>query len=106
MDGEPNRGEDRECFPKTLRFALDANGELGDTPVELIAADLRPGRDGRALARLRLLAGLLGVDLDRLRQREMQRRHARMVGVLVLAAAVTILMAVLAVQASASCWAT
>lgn len=99
VDGEPNSGDARECFPKALRFALGADGELGDTPVELIAADLRPGRDGRALARLRLLAGLLGVDLDRLRQREMQRRHARMVGVLVLAAAVTILMAVLAVQA-------
>jgi tetratricopeptide (TPR) repeat protein len=99
VDGEPNSGDERECFPKPLRFALDANGELGDTPVELIAADLRPGRDGRSLARLRLLAGLLGVDLDRLRQREMQRRHARMVGVLVLAAAITVLMAVLAVQA-------
>lgn len=69
VDGEPNTGDERECFPPALRTGLD---------VELIAADLRPNRDGRRLALQRLLAGLLGVDLDSLRRRDLQRHHRRM----------------------------
>ncbi|MDX1555482.1 MAG: toll/interleukin-1 receptor domain-containing protein, partial [Xanthomonadales bacterium] len=75
VDGEPNAGDERECFPWPLKFALDHHGNLGETPNEVIAADLRPGMDGKPLARLKLLAGLLGVDLDALRQREQQRRY-------------------------------
>lgn len=69
VDGEPNTGDERECFPPALHAGLD---------VELIAADLRPNRDGRRLALQRLLAGLLGVDLDSLRRRDAQRHHRRM----------------------------
>lgn len=73
VDGEPNTGDARECFPPALR-----DGAGGLPPLEPIAADARHAGDGRALARLKLLAGLLGVELDALRQREAQRRHRRM----------------------------
>ncbi|MFN3904191.1 TIR domain-containing protein [Rehaibacterium terrae] len=76
VDGEPNTGDARECFPPALRDGAD-----GLPPLEPIAADARPGGDGHALARLKLLAGLLGVELDALRQREAQRRHRRMLAV-------------------------
>lgn len=69
VDGEPNAGDERECFPPALRLGPD---------VELIAADVRPGKDGRRRAVHKLLAGLLGVDLDSLRRREAQRQHRRM----------------------------
>ena len=75
VDGEPGAGDARECFPPALRFRLAADGSLSDDPVEPIAADVRPGKDGKPLARLKLIAGLLGVGLDDLRQREQQRRN-------------------------------
>lgn len=75
VDGEPGAGDERECFPPALRFRLAEDGTLSDSPVEPIAADVRPGKDGKQLARLKLIAGLLGVGLDDLRQREQQRRN-------------------------------
>lgn len=69
VDGEPNTGDERECFPPALRTGPD---------MELVAADLRPNKDGRRLALQKLLAGLLGVDLDSLRRRDAQRHHRRM----------------------------
>ena len=97
--GEPHAGDDRECFPPALRFELDADGNLGTQPAEPIAADIRPGKDGKALARMKLLSGLLGVNLDSLRQREAQRRHRRLVAVTALALMVMLVTSFLAVQA-------
>ncbi|HEY5290029.1 MAG TPA: hypothetical protein VIJ59_08350, partial [Caulobacteraceae bacterium] len=48
---------------------------------EPIAADLRPEGDGRRAAKLKLVAGMLGVGLDELARRDAQRR-ARRFGVL------------------------
>jgi tetratricopeptide (TPR) repeat protein len=76
--GEPNADDARECFPPALRFELEADGQLGQRPAESIAADLRPGKDGATAARLKLIAGLLGVGFDTLRQREAHRRNRRM----------------------------
>lgn len=81
--GEPNAGDASECFPPALRFEIESDGELGQRPAEPIAADIRPGKDGRSLARLKLLAGLLGTDLDSLRKRDAQRRHRRVLAAMV-----------------------
>lgn len=81
IGGEPNAGDERECFPPALRFELDADGTLGTRPANPVAADLRPGKDGATRGRLKLIAGLLGVDLDTLRQREAQRRYRHMLWV-------------------------
>ncbi len=64
VDGEPNATDPaRECFPPSLRES------------EPIAADLRKSGDGPFLARMKLLAGLLGVGLDELVQRERRRQR-------------------------------
>jgi tetratricopeptide (TPR) repeat protein len=73
--------EDEECFPRSLRFKLDAQGELSDTPAEPIAADIRPDGDGWRLANLKLVAGLTGVRLADLVQRESQRRMRQMAAI-------------------------
>jgi hypothetical protein len=44
VDGEPNAGDQRECFPPALR------------QFQPLAADMRPQGDGRANAKLKLLA--------------------------------------------------
>lgn len=73
--------EDEECFPRSLRFKLGADGELSDTPAEPIAADIRSEGDGKRLANLKLIAGLTGVKLADLVQRETQRRMQRLAAV-------------------------
>ncbi len=83
VDGEPYSSgkegiEHFECFPPALRFKLGEDGELSDEPAEPIAADARQGKDGKANARVKLLAGLLGLGFDDLRQRELQRRNRRL----------------------------
>lgn len=90
-----------DMVPPAMRHAVHPDGTLGPETAEPIAADLRPGADGRRLARLKLVAGLTGLPLDALVQREAarrQRRLALLASVLgVLAAAMTV-MAVLAVR--------
>ena len=83
VDGEPNASdvagqEEQECFPPALRFRLDSAGNLGQHRTEPIAADAREGKDGKNHAKLKLLAGLLGVGFDALRRREQQRRNRQM----------------------------
>ncbi|MEO8742866.1 MAG: toll/interleukin-1 receptor domain-containing protein [Lysobacteraceae bacterium] len=97
--GEPHAGDARECFPPALRFEVEADGQLGQRPAEPIAADLRHGKDGKYLARLKLIAGLLGTGLDTLRQREAQRRYRRMLAIVVAALAGMTLALVLAATA-------
>jgi len=52
---------------------MGADGRLSEVRSEPIAADARPGKDGRNDAKLKLIAGLVGVSLDELKQREAQR---------------------------------
>lgn len=105
--GEPNASgmpgrEAEECFPPALRFQLAADGSLTDIPAEPIAADFRDDGDGRRLAKLKLIAGMLGVPLDALVQREAQRRNRRLAWLAaasVAGMAVTSGLAIVAVQA-------
>ncbi|MDH3748320.1 MAG: toll/interleukin-1 receptor domain-containing protein [Gammaproteobacteria bacterium] len=104
VDGEPNAAykpelEAEECFPDALRYVLGPDGELTDERTEPIAADVRPHGDGKAAAKLKLIAGLLGVGLDELKHREQHRRHQRMVAITATALAVMIVTTVLAINA-------
>ena len=92
--------EDQECFPRPLRYVLGADGELTDVRTEPIAADLRPDADGARLARLKLIAGLTGLKLDELVQRETQRRMRRLAMVAGGASALTVVTGGLAFYAN------
>ncbi|NVD45376.1 tetratricopeptide repeat protein [Qipengyuania atrilutea] len=76
--GEPYADDEHECFPPALKFKLGDDGEISGDPAEPIAADLRREGDGRRLATMKLLAGLSGVRLDALTQRDNARRQRRM----------------------------
>lgn len=83
VDGEPNATDlpgrqSEECFCEALRFHIDDDLRLSNRRAEPVAADARKNGDGRRLARLKLVAGLLGVGLDELRQRDLQQRNRRM----------------------------
>ena len=70
--------------------------QLGDEP---LAADARPTGDGKRAAFLKLVAGVIGVRYDDLRQREQSRRHRRLLTLAAAASVGFLLMAGLAVFA-------
>jgi len=84
VDGEPGT-----CFPP----ALSAGG------AEPLAADLRRSGDGQRLGFLKLVAGLTGVGLDALVQRDAARQIRRVTAVTLIAIATTVVMAVLTIAA-------
>ena len=93
--------ETEECFPEALRFALTPGGEAKGEALEPIAADLRPQGDGKRLATLKLVAGMVGVGVDELVRRDAQRRARRAVlvaGASLLGMAAMAVLTVMAVQ--------
>jgi tetratricopeptide (TPR) repeat protein len=70
--------EDEECFPPALRQKFDRRGRPTPKRAEPLAADFRDGEEGKRLALLKLVAGMLGVGLDDLVQRETTRRHRQL----------------------------
>lgn len=71
VGGEPAAdGSVSACFSSAL-------AEIGLK--EPLAADVRKWADGKHVAKLKLIAGLLGIRLDELRQRDLQRRRKRQV---------------------------
>ncbi len=83
IDGEPFASEmpgreAEECFPPSLRVRFDRRGRPTTQRAEPIAADLREEGDGRRMGLLKIAAGMMGVGLDELAQREAQRRHRRL----------------------------
>jgi hypothetical protein len=77
VDGEPYAAPDSgllECFPKAALLRVGPDGQFSTEPAEPIAADAREGKDGKRNALLKLIAGIIGVPYDELRQRERQRQ--------------------------------
>jgi hypothetical protein len=104
VDGEPDATdtpgrEALECFPPAVRYRVDADGQMTEERAEPIAADARRSGDGTANAKLKLLAGMLDVGYDELKQRERKRRvrRATRLGAATAAAVFMILVAYLAV---------
>lgn len=72
VDGDPaSKPGQGGCFPPALLESDDGAKR------EPLAADVRRYADGKHLSKLKILAGILGVRLDELRQRDAQRRMRR-----------------------------
>lgn len=104
VDGEPNASElpgreAEECFAPALRFEWDGAAGLSEQRTEPIAADARPGKDGRNNSKLKLVAGMLDIGFDKLKQREQQRHQRRLAAVAAVAVAITLMTSTLAVIA-------
>lgn len=82
--------------------ALSFPTALTSGGIEPLAADLRPGGDGEQLGFLKIVAGIAGVPLDELIQRDAQRRIRRVTvitGSALAAMLVMVIMTTLALQA-------
>ena len=104
VEGEPYASniagrEDEECFPLALRFELDENGGLSDTPAEPLAADLRDHGDGKRLGVLKLISGMIGVGLDEVVQRDMKKSRNRVIAITTTSLATVLAMGTLTVFA-------
>ena len=91
--------ETEECFPQALRYTLAADGEPTGEETEPVAADLRPQGDGRRRALLKLVAGMVGIGVDELINRDAHRRARRMAMLATASLAGMAVMAVLTVMA-------
>jgi len=70
FDGEPMSEDNAvNCIPPAMLEGAES---------EPLAADARKGQDGPTGAKLKVLAGMLGVSYDELRQREAVRRQQRL----------------------------
>jgi eukaryotic-like serine/threonine-protein kinase len=89
LAGDPSSADQAaNCFPPALRS--EENSVRGMGPAFPLAADLRPGRDRRRDAELRLIAALIGAEFDELKQRHEDRRVRQLRGWLTLSAAVAL----------------
>ena len=96
VDGALGSGE---AFPPALRYEVQ-DGVITDLPAaEPLAADVRRGGDDRSAAALKIIAGLLDVPLDSLRQREAARRQRRLALTAALSAAGCVVFAAISVVA-------
>lgn len=81
IEGEPDA-----CFPAPLLHHAER-------AFEPLAADFRKSGDGRRLALLKIIAGLTGLPLDRLVQRDAQRRQRRVMAVTAAAVVLSVVLA-------------
>jgi len=87
-------GDPPDCFPAALRaFGRDGTWH------EPLATDLRRDRDGQRLGLLKLVAGITGVGLDALVQRDAARRVRRVMAVTAVALVAMLITTALAVFA-------
>lgn len=94
VGGDPQATEStKKCFPPTLLASEDGS------QIEPLAADVRKWADGKLLASLKLISGILGIRLDDLRRRDMQRRHRLWMTSSMIALAVAVVTTILAVMA-------
>lgn len=98
VDGEPGDPA-RECFPPALRFKIGPDGRLTDEHEEPIAADARPQGDGKDVARLKVVAGLLGLGFDDIVRRAERARRRRLRNWVAALALLVVIFAGLAVYA-------
>jgi tetratricopeptide (TPR) repeat protein len=70
VGGDPHSGDDKQdCFPVSILQTPEGARR------EPLAADVRRYADGKHLSKLKIIAGVLGIGLDELRQRDAQRRN-------------------------------
>jgi tetratricopeptide (TPR) repeat protein len=69
VSGDPQSSDPGQCcFPPAILEGPDGEAR------EPLAADVRKWADGKTLAKLKLVAAVLGIRLDDLRQRELRRK--------------------------------
>jgi WD40 repeat protein len=64
-----------ESFSEALQYTVDQNGELSDQKTALLASDVNDSGDGKELAKLKLIAGLLGIPFGEFHKRDEEQKR-------------------------------
>lgn len=100
IDGEPfSKKPGLECFPEALLHAFTADGAKAGLTPEGLAADARQDGDGKQMALMKIIAGMLGVGLNEVVRRETQRRNRRIAGAAAASVAAMLVMGSLTYEA-------
>ena len=104
VGGEPHASalagrEAEECFAPALRFQFGGGEVPTEEAAAPIAADVRPGKDGKTNAKLKLIAGMLDIGFDALKQREHHRHMHRMIAITALSLIAMMIATGLAIEA-------
>lgn len=76
VDGAPFSDDPEiECFPEALLHSFHTDGVKAGLSAEGLAADLRPQADGKSMGLMKIIAGMLGVGLNDIVQRQERRRQ-------------------------------
>ncbi|MGK0266342.1 MAG: tetratricopeptide (TPR) repeat protein [Maricaulis sp.] len=85
------------CFPAAL-----LEGSARESDAEPVGADFRRGGDGFRMGVVKLAAGMLGLRLDQIIQRDLQRRQRRVTAVTMLSLLLAVIMSGLTLVASSA----
>lgn len=82
VDGTPNASDnpeqaDLECFPDAVRYGIGNDGKQTKERINPIAPDIRKDKDGKRNALLKVIAGILSIDYNDLKQRDQSRSLRR-----------------------------
>lgn len=64
-----------DVFPKALKYEFDENGNPTDKRIDILAGNVNKESDGRELAKLRVISGILNIDLEELRRRDLEQER-------------------------------
>ena len=98
LAGDPvAKGREEDCLPAAAKARFNAIPGMGESGP--VAVDLRPDHDGWRLAVHKIVAGLTGLPLDQLVQRDARRRHQRMAWLVAALAGIAFVLGALAIMA-------
>jgi tetratricopeptide (TPR) repeat protein len=80
------------CFPPALFETNAIDDNLPDVPSNPLAADVRPGGDGKRNAYLKIAAGILGINLSELVRRDFVKRQRQITTALIMSISVSAIM--------------
>jgi WD40 repeat protein len=81
IDGQPfakesdKFEESEECFPNALKYKINSDGNLTNERTDILASSSIEKEDGRELAKLKLIAGLLDVPFGEFYRRDLEQKR-------------------------------
>lgn len=79
INGEPfakennNISNSLECFPESLKYKINRKGQLTKEKSEILASNIIKEEDGKTIAKLKLISGILQVKFGDLYRRDQER---------------------------------
>ncbi|MDA7916259.1 hypothetical protein N9B94_03395 [Verrucomicrobia bacterium] len=84
--------EGEECLPRAIKYEVDKDGSINDTPAAPAAADIRAHREGRRNAFLKILSGLFRLEFEEMKDRDFEEQQRKSFHIMLIVAALVVLL--------------